>query len=173
MKVFLLFISILIAQRATELLLAKRNERAVREMGALEYDRRGYKAIVLMHVSFFVSLAAEYFLLGRTLNDYWPELLTIFLITQGLRYWSIASLGKFWNTKILVVPGATAVSSGPYKYLKHPNYLAVVIEIAVVPLIFSCYYTCAVFSVLNLIALRRRIRIEESALAGLKPAQNP
>ncbi|MEW6143738.1 MAG: isoprenylcysteine carboxylmethyltransferase family protein [Thermodesulfobacteriota bacterium] len=173
MKVFLLFISILIIQRVSELLLARRNERVVREMGALEYDRRGYKAIVLMHAAFFVSLAAEYFLLGRTLNGYWPALLTIFLLTQGLRYWSIASLGKFWNTKILVVPGSPAVSSGPYKYIKHPNYLAVVIEIAVVPLMFSCYYTCAVFSVLNMIALRRRIRIEESALRGRRPEHRP
>jgi methyltransferase len=169
MKIFLLFLSLLIIQRVSELLLARRNERIVREMGALEYDGKGYRTIVLMHAAFFVSLGAEYFLLNRTVNAYWPPLITLFLIAQALRYWAIASLGKFWNTKILVVPGAQAVMKGPYRYLKHPNYIAVTIEIAAIPLLFSCYITCVLFSVLNLIALRRRIRIEESALYGARP----
>ena len=169
MKIFLLFLSLLIIQRISELLLARRNEHTVREMGAREYDEKGYRTIVLMHTAFFVSLAAEYFLLNRTLNTYWPQLITLFLAAQTLRYWAIASLGKFWNTKILVVPGEHAVNKGPYRYLKHPNYIAVAIEIAVIPLIFSCYITCVLFSVLNLLALRRRIRIEESALYGVSP----
>lgn len=167
MKIFLLFLSLLIIQRVSELILAGRNERAVREMGALEYDGKGYRTIVFMHAAFFVSLAAEYFLLNRTLNTYWPQLITVFLIAQALRYWAIASLGRFWNTKVLVVPGAPAVKKGPYRYMKHPNYIAVAIEIAVVPLIFSCYITCVIFSALDLLALRRRIRIEESALYGV------
>jgi methyltransferase len=166
MKVFLLFIAVLIIQRAGELLLARRNECAVGKMGAVEFDRSGYRAIVLMHSAFFLSLVSEYFLLGRTLNGQWRSLLAVFLLTQCLRYWSIASLGKFWNTKILVVPGAALVKKGPYKYFRHPNYLAVAIEIAVAPLVFSCYYTTVLFSVLNFIALRRRIRIEDSALSG-------
>ncbi|HKQ31997.1 MAG TPA: isoprenylcysteine carboxylmethyltransferase family protein, partial [Thermodesulfobacteriota bacterium] len=122
MKIFLLFISLLIVQRVSELLLARRNELAVRGMGALEYDEKGYRTIVLMHAAFFVSLAAEYFLLNRTLNTYWPQLVTLFLAAQALRYWAIASLGRFWNTKVLVVPGASPVRKGPYRYLKHPNY---------------------------------------------------
>ncbi|HSC36129.1 MAG TPA: isoprenylcysteine carboxylmethyltransferase family protein [Thermodesulfobacteriota bacterium] len=169
MKLFLLFLAFLIFQRISELLLARKNETAVRKMGALEYDSGGYRTIVLMHAAFFLSLVSEYLLLGRGLNEHWPILVTIFLLTQALRYWSILSLGKFWNTKILVVPGTHAVTSGPYKYLRHPNYLAVVIEIAVVPLIFSCYITSVLFTVLNLIALRRRISIEESALLGGPP----
>ncbi len=166
MKLFLLFVSLLIIQRISELMLARRNERAVRKMGAREYDAEGYRTIVLMHAAFFVSLVAEYILLGRTLNGHWPVLLTVFILTQALRYWAIASLGKFWNTKILVVPGTEAIKKGPYRYVRHPNYIAVVIEIAVIPLIFSCFITCILFSALNLIALRRRIRIEESALYG-------
>ena len=166
MKLFLLFLAFLIFQRISELLLAGKNEIAVRKMGAVEYDRSGYRAIVLMHAAFFLSLVSEYILLGRTLNEHWPVLITIFVLTQALRYWSILSLGKFWNTKILVVPGTRAVTRGPYKYVRHPNYLAVVIEIAVIPLIFSCYLTSVLFTVLNLVALRRRIRIEESALLG-------
>jgi len=164
MKIFLLFIALLIIQRISELILARRNERAVREMGASEYDSEGYRTIVLMHAAFFVSLGAEYFLLKRALNTYWPILATVFVLAQALRYWAIASLGVFWNTKILVLPGIEPVKNGPYRYMKHPNYVAVSIEIAVIPLIFSCYITCILFSALNLIALRRRIRIEESAL---------
>lgn len=166
MKLFWLFPALLITQRVCELLLAKRNERIVRREGAIEYDSSGYKVIVAMHAAFFISLVSEYSLLEKTLNADWPALITVFLLAQVLRYWSIKSLGKYWNTKVLVVPGAPAVIKGPYKYFKHPNYLAVVIEIAVIPLIFSCYITSALFSVLNLIVLRRRIKIEESALSG-------
>lgn len=166
MKIFLLFLSLLIIQRLSELLLARRNERAVREMGAREYDSKGYRTIVLMHAAFFVSLTAEYFLLNRTVSAWWPLLVTVFAIAQALRYWAITSLGIFWNTRILVVPGGELVRKGPYMYMKHPNYIAVTVEIAVIPLIFSCYITCVLFSILNLFALRRRIRIEESALHG-------
>ncbi len=76
-------------------------------------------------------------------------------------------MGDYWNTKILVTPNTHPVNQGPYKYIRHPNYLAVIVEIAVIPLIFSCYFTAVFFSVLNLIVLRRRIRIEEQALSTL------
>lgn len=166
MKIFLLFLSLLIIQRLSELLLARRNERTLKEMGAREYDSKGYRTIVLMHAAFFVSLTAEYILLDRTVSAFWPLLVTAFALAQALRYWAITSLGIFWNTRILVVPGGELVRKGPYMYMKHPNYIAVTVEIAVIPLIFSCYITCVLFSILNLVALRRRIRIEESALHG-------
>ncbi len=166
MKIFLLFLSLLIIQRLSELLLARRNERAVRKIGAREYDSKGYRTIVLMHAAFFVSLTAEYILLDRTVSAFWPLLVTVFALAQALRYWAITSLGIFWNTRILVVPGGELVRKGPYMYMKHPNYIAVTVEIAVIPLIFSCYITCVLFSILNLVAVRRRIRIEESALHG-------
>ncbi len=167
MKIFLLFLTFVILQRLSELMLAKRNEKTVRNEGAVEYDAGGYRVIVLMHTAFLVSFAAEYFLLGRSLSPYWLPLLCVFVAAQLLRYWAIRSLGKFWNTRILILPGERLVTKGPYKYLRHPNYVSVVIEIAVIPLIFSCYITAAVFTVLNLLALRRRIRIEESALSSL------
>lgn len=158
---------ILIAfQRLSELLIARRNERTLRSEGAVEYDAPGYKAIVLMHIAFFVSMIAEFFILGRSLNPYWIPLLFIFTAAQIIRYWAISSLGKYWNTRILAVPGAKPVTKGPYKYMRHPNYLAVIIEIAVIPLIFSCYVTAIVFSILNLMLLRRRITIEERALGS-------
>ena len=167
MKIFLLFLTFVILQRLSELMLAKRNEKTVRNEGAVEYDAGGYRVIVIMHTAFLVSFVAEYVLLGRSLSPYWLPLVCVFVAAQLLRYWAIRSLGKFWNTRILIVPGERLVTKGPYKYLRHPNYVSVVIEIAVIPLIFSCYITAAVFTVLNLLVLRRRIGIEESALSSL------
>ena len=161
---FIIFISLLVIQRISELFLSKRNENYLRSNGALEYDKEGYKYIVIMHNLFFLSLITEYFLLQRELNDYWLILLLVFIITQLLRYWAIFSLGKRWNTKILVLPSSNLIQSGPYKYFRHPNYIAVIIELAVIPLLFSCYYTATIFSVMNLIVITRRIRLEEKAL---------
>jgi methyltransferase len=81
-----------------------------------------------------------------------------------MRYWAVSSLGVYWNTRVIVVPGTRIVNSGPYKFFRHTNYAAVITEIAVIPLIFGCYYTAAVFTLINLFVLRRRIGIEESAL---------
>lgn len=167
MSYFAAFYIFLIIQRISELFLAKRNERATRKEGAVEYDREGYKYIVLLHTGFIISLLAEKILLDRELNSFSLLLFVIFILTQVLRYWALHSLGIYWNTRILVVPGLNLVKKGPYKYLKHPNYIAVITEIAVIPLIFSCYITSVVFTVLNAITLRRRIKIEEKAL-GIK-----
>ena len=162
--IFIIFYIFLIFQRQIVLFVAKRNEQIVRKEGAVEYDREGYKYIVLLHAGFFISLLAENILLNGHLNSYSNILFGVFIFTQLLRYWAITSLGKYWNTRILVVPGLNLVKKGPYKFLRHPNYIAVIIEIAVIPLIFSCYITAIVFSVLNLVTLRRRIAIEEKAL---------
>lgn len=167
MSYFAAFYIFLIVQRVSELFLAKRNEAATRKLGAVEYDREGYKYIVLLHTGFIICLLAEKLLLDRQLNSFSLLLFIIFVLTQLLRYWALSSLGIYWNTRILVVPNLNLVKKGPYKYIKHPNYLAVITEIAVIPLIFSCYLTAIVFTILNLVTLRRRIRIEEKAL-GIK-----
>lgn len=164
---FSIFFAFVISQRALELVLAKRNERLVKSKGALEFDRNGYKYIVAMHVAFFISLALEEFSFQRGLNRFWVLFLIMFFIAQVIRYWAIASLGVHWNTKVLIVPGFQRVIRGPYKYVEHPNYVAVVVEIAVIPLIFSCYITSILFSMINLILVRRRIEIEESALENV------
>jgi methyltransferase len=164
MTYFLIFLSIIIIQRISELILANRNEKYLKSQGANEYDKNGYKYIVLMHNLFFISFVLEFIFLKRQLNQYWAVLLIIFICTQLLRYWAIFTLGKRWNTKILVLPDVPPINSGLYKHLKHPNYIAVIIEFAIIPLLFSCYFTAIIFSVLNLIVLKRRVRIEEEAL---------
>jgi len=164
MIAFWIFLFFVVLQRIAELVLAKRNEKILKAEGAIEFDKNGYKAIVSMHVAFFLSLVSEKFLLHRGLNTYWFLFAALFVCAEFLRYWAIWSLGVFWNTRVLVTPNHKLVTKGPYKYLRHPNYIAVITEIAVIPLIFSCYITVVVFSFLNLILLRRRIRVEERAL---------
>ncbi|MGB7293600.1 MAG: isoprenylcysteine carboxylmethyltransferase family protein [Thermodesulfobacteriota bacterium] len=164
---FWIFFAFLVSQRFFELALAKHNEQIVKSKGALEFDRDGYRYIVAMHVAFFICLVLEKFSLQRELNKFWVVFLLIFLTAQILRYWAISSLGVYWNTKVLVVPGFQRTTKGPYKYLKHPNYIAVIVEIAVIPLVFSCYLTSVLFSIVNFILVRRRIKIEENALGNI------
>ncbi len=164
MPIFFTFLLFIISQRVAELVLARRNEKILKSQGAIEFDKDGYRVIAAMHITFFTSLICEKAFLNRALNVYWPLFATLFAAAQALRYWAIRSLGVHWNTKILVIPGKRLVTKGPYKYVRHPNYIAVITEIAVIPLIFSCYITATVFSLFNLILLRRRIMIEESAL---------
>jgi methyltransferase len=164
MILFFGFILFVIFQRLVELYIANRNKRILLNKGAVEHDKKGYVYIVIMHTSFFIFLILEYILLDRSLNKYWTYLITIFLLTQSLRYWAIVSLGIFWNTRVIVFNNLRAEVAGPYKFFRHPNYLAVLIEIAVIPLIFSCFITATLFSIINLFVLRRRIRIEENAL---------
>ena len=152
------------AQRIFELIIARRHERKLESIGVIEIDRDGYRFIVAMHGAFFVSLALERILLHRTLSNLWIILGLIFCAAQVLRYWAIVSLGTYWNTKILVTPGHPLLKKGPYRLLRHPNYAAVITEIAVIPLIFSCYVTCVVFTILNAVVIRRRIRIENLSL---------
>lgn len=161
---FLIFLFVLILQRLSELMYARKNEKIMKEKGAIEYDSRGYSVIVVMHVLFFVSLIAEKVYMERSYNSLSLIFLTLFLGAQFLRYWAISTLGTFWNTRIIVLPGSEPVRKGPYRYLKHPNYIAVAIELAVIPLIFSCYITAVTFSIINLILLRRRIETEENVL---------
>ena len=164
MIVFWILLFLLILQRLFELVLARRNERILKSIGAIEFDKDGYKVIVAMHVLFLISLVTEKVFFERKLNDLWFLFAALFLCAQVLRYWAISSLGVYWNTKVLVAPDHNIVISGPYKYFRHPNYIAVIIEIATIPLIFSCYITAVVFSVINLFLLRRRIKIEEEVL---------
>lgn len=164
---FYIIVGLVIIQRLVELVIAKKNEKKSLAAGGIEYDKKGYSGIVIMHVMFFISLFAEYFYFEHTLNKYWVIFLILFIAAQGLRYWAIVLLGSMWNTRIIIVPGSKLVKSGPYKYFRHPNYMAVITELAVLPLMFSCFVTAIVISAVNLLLLKRRIAIEENALEKL------
>ena len=157
--------SILVIQRLGELMLAKSNERWMKERGAKELGQNHYKYIVMLHISFLLAVGIETILRGFSLSIIWTIMLGIFVLAQFLRFWTIKSLGRFWNTKIIVLPDANVVNKGPYRYIKHPNYVIVALEIISLPLIFSSYITAIVFTLLNgILLLKVRIPIEEKAL---------
>jgi methyltransferase len=169
LNAYLLVVAVLLAaaQRLFELRLAQRNERRARARGAVEWGRGHYPIIVGLHSLWLVSTLVEGLLRGPVFPVYWPAALALFLLVQPLRYWAILSLGESWNTKILVVPGAKPVRSGPYRYLSHPNYVVVVVEILTFPLIFGAWLTALAFTLLNAAVLRVRIREENRALGEL------
>lgn len=167
MNFFWFFLFFVIVQRLSELFIAKKNEKILKSGGAVEYDKEGYRYIVAMHISFFICFTAEKIYFNRELNPFSNYLLAVFFLAQVLRYWAIISLGSFWNTRIIILKGAPLIKKGPYRFLNHPNYIAVITELAVIPLIFSCYFTALIFSALNVIILIRRKSIEEKALKEL------
>lgn len=165
MSLFHIVLGLVVLQRLGELAVAARNTRDLRAAGAIELDAGGYPLFVLLHAAWLVSLAV---LVPASAAPSWP-LLAVFAALQLGRLWVIASLGRYWTTRIIVPPDRPPVSRGPYRFLRHPNYLIVVAEIAVLPLAFGAIGIAAVFSAANLALLARRVMIEERALAPRRP----
>lgn len=149
-------------QRLVELAHSRRNTIRLRRLGGEEADAGGYRLFVLLHAGWLASLAI--FVPSATPPS-WP-LVGVFALLQLGRVWVILSLGRYWTTRIITLSDAPLVRSGPFRYLRHPNYLVVVAEIAILPLAFAAVAIAAIFSVLNLVLIARRIRIEERVLAS-------
>ncbi|MFF2450010.1 isoprenylcysteine carboxyl methyltransferase family protein [Neobacillus sp. NPDC058068] len=164
---FVILIVFISFQRVVELFIARNNEKWMKRQGAIEFGNKHYKYMVFMHLLFFVALSTEKILLNRGLSPVWPIFLTVFILAQFLRGWAISSLGKYWNTKILVLKHAQVVRKGPYRFLKHPNYFVVTTELLIVPLLFNAFYTALLFTILNFMILSIRIPEEEKALRML------
>jgi methyltransferase len=154
-------------QRLAEVLYSRRNERRLRARGAVERGAGHYPLMVGLHALWLISTLVEGLLRGPEIPAWWPVPLAAFLLVQPLRYWAIVSLGMNWNTRILVLPDAKLVRSGPYRYFSHPNYVVVAVEILTFPLIFGAWITAIVFSILNAALLFVRIRTENRALQEL------
>ena len=159
---FILFVSFVILLRIGELLLSKRNEKWLLRNDAVEYGNEHYPFIVALHVVFILSLILEYS--TRQPTSYSLFFLIVYFLLLAFKSWVMLSLGKFWNTKIYRIADVPLITKGPYKYFKHPNYLVVIGEIAVIPLAFHLYYTTLTFTVLNTIMLTVRIKEENKAL---------
>lgn len=158
-----LLLSFLTVQRLLELRVARANERWARAQGAVEYGRDHYPLFFVLHPAWMISTYLE----GRrsqvAMNV--PALL-LFLLAQPLRYWVIRTLGTYWNTRILIVPGGARVTGGPFRYLPHPNYAVVALEIAAAPLAIGAWRSALAFTLLNAaLLLLIRIPAEERALA--------
>jgi methyltransferase len=152
------------AERLFELWLAAHNRRILLARGGREFFPETFKELVLLHTLFFAALLGESYPWQVPLDSLTLFCLATLVVLMGLRYWCILTLGVFWNTRILVLPGTAAVRRGPYRFLKHPNYLVVTLEFALLPLLMRAPLTLVVFSLANLAILRRRIRFEEQAL---------
>jgi methyltransferase len=163
MKPAILLLVFVTAERLGELWLARRNTTALLSRGAYEVAPGHYPLIVLLHASWLVGL----WVFGRTnpLDPYW---FSLFMVLQALRFWVLATLGGRWTTRILVLPGASLVTSGPYRLMAHPNYLVVVGEVAILPLCLDLPWFALVFSVANAAILAIRIRAENEALGRLR-----
>jgi methyltransferase len=162
------FLGMVIVERFFELWLSSRNARQAFSAGAVEVGQRHFRVMSLMHTIFFGAILAELFVFSRLFS---PILgyasLVIVILSQLLRYWAITTLGERWNVRIIVLPGVAPVVGGPYRFLRHPNYVAVIAEILFLPLVHGCYLTAVLFSVMNAVVLWVRIRAEEEALGAL------
>lgn len=151
---------IVAVQRLLELWHANRNIRALLAQGGTEHGRKHYILLPLLHTAWLLSIFA---LVPADREPIWP-LLALYILLQPIRLWIIISLGARWTTRVITVPDAGLSEAGPYRYFKHPNYLLVALEIALLPLAFGAWEIALVFSLLNAALLWHRIRVEDTAL---------
>lgn len=162
-QVFILFVA---ALRLIELIYARRNTKRLLARGAVEVGAGHYPVMVLLHSAWIVAL---FLLVPADAPFSWPWL-AVFALFLALRVWTLASLGEYWTTRIITLPGAPLVRRGPYRFIRHPNYVVVVGEIAAVPMIFGAWQLAAVFSALNLMLLAYRISVEDRTLNSRRDA---
>lgn len=158
-------------ERVAELVVSVRNAAWSRERGGVESGQGHFPFMVVLHTGLLAGALAEAWLRRPDVPSVlaW-SMLALVVASQALRWWCIATLGRRWNTRVIVVPGLAPVRSGPYRLLSHPNYVAVVVEGVALPLVHAAWITAVVFTVLNAGLLAVRIRTEEAALATLPPA---
>jgi methyltransferase len=157
------YLAVLALQRSTELVLSRRNLARLRTRGARECGAGHFWIFVLLHAAYPVALVAEVFA-GARPGRYWPAWLAVWLAAQALRVAAIRTLGERWNVRIVVLPGEPSVRHGLYRWLPHPNYLAVALEFAAAPLMFGAWRTALAGSLCNAVAMAVRIPAEERAL---------
>lgn len=158
-------------ERLAELVVSRRNARASFARGGVELGQSHYPAMVVLHAGLLAACLLEVLLADRPFVPLlgWPMLAAV-AAAQALRWWCIGTLGRQWNTRVIVVPGEPLVDRGPYRWLRHPNYVAVAVEVAALPLVHSAWVSALVFSVANAVLLLRwRIPVEASALDAAAP----
>jgi methyltransferase len=167
------FIGLTAVERLVEVRVSNRNAAWSFARGGREFGRGHYPFMVVLHTGFLFACVAEVLLLDRPfLPAVGGPLIAAAVALQGLRWWCITTLGPRWNTRVIIVPGLPRVSGGPYRFLPHPNYVVVVLEGLVLPLVHSAWLTALAFTVLNAALLFVRIRVENEALALLERAES-
>jgi methyltransferase len=165
---YLLLIGAVAVERLAEVVVAERHRSVSKERGGVEFGAGHYPVMVALHTALLAGCLLEPVLLHRPFIPAlgWPMLL-IAVAAQALRWWCITTLGYQWNTRVMVIPGAERVTGGPYRFLPHPNYVAVIAEGIALPLVHTAWITALVFTILNAVLLRTRIHVENRALASL------
>lgn len=165
---YTLFIGLTAAERLVEVVVSRRNAAWSFANGGREFGQGHFPAMVALHTGFLFACPAEVWLLDRPFVPWlgWP-LLALAVLCQGLRWWCITTLGPRWNTRVIIVPGLPRITGGPYRLFRHPNYMVVVAEGIILPLIHSAWLTAIAFTLLNALLLRVRLRCEEDALAEM------
>ena len=167
-QAFTVLILLVALERLAELIISKRNVRWSLERGGIEFGRGLYPVMVVLHVGLLVGSLVEVHVADRAIIPALAvPMLLLVVAAQALRWWCIASLGPRWNTRVVIVPGLPRVHKGPYRWLTHPNYVAVVIEGFALPLVGSAWITALSFTILNAALLTVRIRTEDAALSLL------
>lgn len=164
---FLGLIGLVVLERLLELVITERNARKLRARGGFEVGRAHFVPMALLHTGLLVAAPLEVFGFDRPFIPALGGAMFLAVVgTMVLRYWAITSLGDRWTTRVFVVPDEPPVAKGPYRWLRHPNYLAVIVEVAALPLVHSAWWTAIAFSLGNALVLRTRIRVEEEALGA-------
>jgi methyltransferase len=165
--VFWTLLSVIACERLAELVVSARHAKALLRRGGVEYGFRHFPVMIALHVALIAGCVLEP-LLGH--RAFIPALgwtmLAVTVAANALRWWCIATLGERWTARVIVLPGAPLVRSGPYRWFAHPNYVAVIVEGAALPLAGSAWITACAFTVLNAALLTVRIRCEAGALAA-------
>lgn len=163
MRTYVALILLVAVERVAELVVSKRNLEWSKANGGREFGAGHYPVMVALHTGLLAGAVLEARMRKRWI---WPAFWVV-LAAQVLRWWCITTLGKQWNTRVVVVPGAPRIVGGPYRLVPHPNYVAVILEGAALPLVGGAWITAGVFSVANALLLRTRIRVENDALRSL------
>jgi len=162
---YTVLVGLIAAERLFELRLSAKNAAWAFKQGGVERGAGHYPAMAALHTAGLIAAPAEVWLLDRPFSPLLAGLCGLVLVaTMALRYWAVSTLGPRWNTRVIVVPGLGPVTGGPYRYLRHPNYLAVILELAALPLLHGAWITAISSSLLNAWLLRVRIGVEEEAL---------
>jgi methyltransferase len=164
---FTLLVAAVAVERVVELVVSARHLTWARSQGGVESGAGHYPFMAAVHTLLLVSCVVEVHAFDRPFLPWlgWP-MLAVVAGTQALRWWCVRTLGRQWNTRIVVVPGLALVRRGPYRLLRHPNYVAVVVEVAALPLVHTAWLTALVFTLLNAVVLSVRIPAEQRALAA-------
>ena len=162
---YLALVGLVALERVVELVVSRRHAARSLARGGQEHGRGHYPVMVALHAALLAGCVVEPLALPRAIEPAMFGVMTALVVAaQALRWWCVATLGERWSTRVIVVPGLPRITTGPYRWLRHPNYVAVVLEGLALPLAGSAWITAAAFTALNLALLAVRVRCEERAL---------